>query len=245
LSGNSSGRSLKDGNRVHIALIAVMNSLLLYTIVQTGAISIAGFKALLTEWTNLLPVGLAVTAATVANGLLSANMKARLVFLRWRHALPGHRAFSKYAASDPRIDIDELKTACGNTFPDDPVDQNNTWYRLYKSIEKRSSVLQAQRDFLLMRDYAGLAALFVIVFGSAAFVEVPSWRVFATYSLFLAGQFLVVRHAAFTYGVRFVTTVLAEKAAVSGSAVGTVHAGKPRRHPDRNSLLPASEERRT
>jgi hypothetical protein len=41
---------------------------------------------------------------TVANGLLSADMKARFVFLRWHHPLPGNRAFSKYAQQDPRID---------------------------------------------------------------------------------------------------------------------------------------------
>src|SRR5712671_5918274 len=56
----------------------------------------------------------------IVNGLLSAETKARLVFLRMKDALPGHRAFSKYAASDPRVDISNLKKICGNKFPDDP-----------------------------------------------------------------------------------------------------------------------------
>jgi len=34
-----------------------------------------------------------------------------------------------------------------------------------------------------MRDYAGLAALFVVVFGAVALIEVPSWRVSLTYCL--------------------------------------------------------------
>ena len=106
---------------------------------------------------------------TVANGLISAEAKARLVFLRWRHALPGHRAFSKYAASDPRIDVAKLKKVCGNKFPEDPVEQNRTWYRLYKAVEGNPSVVQVQRDFLLMRDYAALAALFAVVFGAVTF----------------------------------------------------------------------------
>jgi len=234
LSKNSSGRPLKDSNRMHLALIVVMNALLLYTVAQAGTISIAGLKSLFTESSNLLPVGFALIAATVANGLLSANMKARLVFLRWRYTLPGHRAFSKYAASDPRVDIAKLKKACGNKFPIDPVDQNKAWYRLYKTVENNPSVLQVQRDFLLMRDYAGLAALFIIVFGIAAFIEVPLSRMLLIYGLFLTGQFLVVRHAAFTYGVRFVTTVLAEKAATASvsndpAALGIVRSGGVRR----------------
>ena len=208
-----SAKSLKEGNRIYVGLIVTVNSLLHYAVAQTSTISLAGLKALFTESTNLLPVGFALIVTTVANGLLSADAKARLVFLKWKHALPGHRAFSEYAASDPRIDIARLKKVCGNKFPDDPVDQNRTWYRLYKTVEGNPSVVQVQRDFLLMRDYAGLAALFMSVFGTVALIEVPSWRVSLTYCLFLLVQWVLVRQAAATYGIRFVTTVLAEKAA--------------------------------
>jgi hypothetical protein len=66
---------------------------------------------------NLLPVGLAVVVTTVANGLLSADLKARLVFCDGKHALPGHRAFSVYAKKDPRIDFVRLQRALGNKLP--------------------------------------------------------------------------------------------------------------------------------
>ncbi len=211
----ASAKPLKEGNRIYVGLIVIVNSLQLYAVAQESTISIAGMKALLTESTNLLPVGFALIVTTVANGLLSAETKARLVFLRWKNALPGHRAFSKYAASDPRVDIAKLKRLCGNKLPEDPAEQNRTWYRLYKTVESNPSVLQVQRDFLLMRDYAGLAALFVVVFGAMAVIEVPSWRVCLTYCFFLVAQFVLVRQAASTYGARFVTTVLAEKAAAS------------------------------
>jgi hypothetical protein len=208
-------KSLKEGNRVYVGLIVIVNALLLYAVAQESTISIIGLKALFTESTNLLPVGFALIVTTVANGLLSADTKGRLVFLRWKHTLPGHRAFSKYAASDPRIDMAKLKKACGSAFPDDPVDQNRTWYRLYKTVEGNPSVLQVQRDFLLMRDYAGLAALFVVAFGAVALVAISSWRVSLTYCLFLLVQFVLVRQAASTYGARFVTTVMAETAATA------------------------------
>jgi hypothetical protein len=74
------------------------------------------------------------------------------------------------------------------------------------------AVQQVHRDFLLLRDYAGLAALFLIGFGAAALFVVAPWKVLAFYRGFLIIQFLVVRHAAATYGIRFVCTVLAQKA---------------------------------
>jgi hypothetical protein len=208
-------KSLKDNNRLYVSLFVVTNALVLYVVAQTNTIAFSGFKPLLTEATNILPVGFAFIVATVANGLLSADTKARLVFLRWNHALPGHRSFSKYAVSDPRIDIAKLKKACGKEFPDDPVEQNRTWYRFYKTVENNPAVAQVHRDFLLMRDYTGLAALFVVVFGATALIVVPSWRVALAYCLLLAAQFMLTRQAAATYGARFVTTVLAQKAAAS------------------------------
>jgi hypothetical protein len=176
-------KSIKEGNRLYVGAVVLVNALLLYTISQSGAISISGLKALFTESTNLLPVGLALIVTTVANGLLSSDLKARLVFLKWRHALPGHRAFSQYAPSDPRVHLANLRKVCGDEFPSDPVQQNRTWYRLYKTVEHNSSVEQVQRDFLLTRDYTGLAALFVVTFGPVALFIMPSWRVSLLYCL--------------------------------------------------------------
>jgi hypothetical protein len=135
-------KSLKYNNSLYISLFVMMNAIVLYTVAQTNTIAFSGFKALLTEATNILPVGFAFIVATVANGLLSADMKARLVFLRWNHALPGHRAFSNYAVSDPRVHIAKLKKACGKEFPDDPVEQNRTWFRFYKTVENNHAVAQ-------------------------------------------------------------------------------------------------------
>jgi hypothetical protein len=65
------------------------------------------------------------------------------------------------------------------------------------------------RDFLLTRDYTGLAFLFVIFYGIAGFFTVPSTKVALIYLSFLLVQYLVVRQAASRYGIRMVTTVLA------------------------------------
>jgi len=59
-----------------------------------NAIELDGLSAAFKDAQNLVPIGWALVIATVLNGLVSADAKAMLVFLRWHHALPGHRAFS-------------------------------------------------------------------------------------------------------------------------------------------------------
>ena len=71
-----------------------------------------------------------------------------------------------------------------------------------------------------MRDYTGLAVLFLILNGPVGFWVISSSKVYAIYLLALAVQYAVARQAASRYGVRMVTTVLAQAAgkhSVSGS----------------------------
>lgn len=204
-------KSLKDQYRWQLWIIVAVNTLFLYSVVQANAIKVDGLRAIFTGAQNLLPVGVALIVATVLNGLLSADAKARVVFLRWHYALPGHRAFSEHAARDPRIDVAALKKIHGGPLPTDPVEQNRTWYRMYKSIENDPAVRQAHRDYLFMRDYAGLGAVFIVFYGAVGMFTIPSMRVGLMYLLVLAAQFALVRQAASNYGTRFVTTVLARK----------------------------------
>jgi len=219
--GGEGGKSLKDQNRWQIWIIVAANSLFLYGVVQANAIKLDGLRAAFKDAEKLVPVGLALVIATVLNGLVSADAKARLVFLRWRHALPGHRAFSAYAASDPRIDVAALEKLHAAALPVDPVEQNRTWYRIYKTMENDVAVRQVHRDFLLLRDYTGLAAVFIAIYGAAALYAVPSMKTWLIYLLVLVAQYVLVRQAASNYGIRFVTTVLARRAAKEGPVAST------------------------
>jgi hypothetical protein len=210
--GKGGSKNLKDQNRWQLWLIIAANAVVFYWASQWETFEVSGLKAALAGATNLLPVGLAIVVTTVANGLLSSPMKDRLVFLRWHQALPGHRAFSLHATSDPRIDFARLQRACGNKVPAEPKDQNSLWYRFYLESQDVPAVQQVHRDFLLLRDYTGLALLFAIGFGATAAFLVSPWKTFGVYLGFLILQFVVARHAAATYGVRFVCTVLAQKA---------------------------------
>ena len=185
---------------------------------QANAIKVEGIRGALTDASNLLPIAFALIVATVLNGVLSAEAKARLVFLRWHNALPGCRAFSKYAGADPRIDPVALSKIRGSPFPTDPMDQNRAWYRLYKTVDKDPAVVQVHRDFLLLRDYTGFSVLFVAFYGAAGLYAIPSTKIGLLYLVFLILQYVVVRQAASNYGIRFVTTVLAQKAAAPEKA---------------------------
>lgn len=210
--GGETGKSLKDQNRWQLWIIVAANSLFLYGVVRANAIKADGLRAAFTDAQNLVPVGLALVIATVLNGLVSADMKARLVFLRWHHALPGHRAFSKHAVRDPRIDVATLEKLHAAALPVEPAEQNRAWYRIYKTVENDHGVRQVHRDFLLLRDYTALCAVFFVLYGAAGFLTIPSIRIRLMYLAVLAAQFALVRQAAANYGTRFVTTVLARRA---------------------------------
>jgi hypothetical protein len=209
--GRETGKSLKDQNRWQLWTIVAANSLFLYGVVQANAIKADDLRTAFTDAQNLVPMGVALVIATVLNGLVSADMKARMVFLRRDHALPGHRAFSRYAARDPRIDVAALEKLHGGPLPVDPVEQNRAWYRLYKTVENDHAVRQVHRDFLLLSDYTALCAVFFVFYGAAGFLTIPSIRIRLIYLAVLAAQFALVRQAASNYGTRFVTTVLARK----------------------------------
>jgi hypothetical protein len=202
-------RSLKDQNRWQLWLVIAANTLFLYIVVQANAIELRGAKAVFTEAHNLVSVGFAVLITTVISNFLSADLKARVVFLRWRHALPGHRAFTIYGPRDSRVDMAALRQVHGPVLPSDPDAQNKLWYRIFQTVSNKVPILQLHRDFLLLRDYTGIAILFLFIYGACAFTFIASGKVCLIYVALLAIQFGVVRQAAFNSGTRLVTNVLA------------------------------------
>lgn len=192
-------------------LVIAMNLLFAFAVIQSGAIRIHGLKAIFTDATNLLPPGIAFVVATVLNGVLSANAKARLVFWRWNHALPGHRAFTKHGPADPRVNMQSLEKSYG-PLPVDPAEKNRLWFQLYKKGESTASTLLVHKDFLRTRDYTGLAFLFFLALAPTASLMIGDMQVRWVYAGILLLQFLIVGQAASTYGIRIVTTVLSQVA---------------------------------
>lgn len=141
--------------------------------------------------------------------VISSDMKARLVFWRWRHALPGHRAFSVLLKRDARIDRDKLKSTLGE-FPRGPRDQNALWYSIYKRHTASPVVAESHRQFLLARDLTVVACLFAL--GGTVGLILGGCGVLPTlsYGILMLVQYAVLAVVAQNLGNRFVCNVLAE-----------------------------------
>ena len=208
------GKPLKEQNTARLMAVVVTNLTIFIAILKSDALSAADFQRLTNEIGDLIPAALGIALLTVANGLIGPQIKARLVFWRWTNPLPGSRAFSVHAKRDPRIDMHSLERKLGH-LPEDENEQNATWYGLYKTVDSDLAVANTHRDYLFTRDYTGLAALFVFALGGLAIYQIDELNRALLYIAFLAAQYLIARHVAVRYGHRFVTTVLAVKAAES------------------------------
>lgn len=207
-----SGTSLKEGYRWRLVVIVAMNFLLLQAALLHDSLSAATIHSLAESWVaiyrNVGSAALALALVAVLNGLLSSDQKYRLLFWRWRNPLPGCRAFTVHLRRDPRIDFQALEGELGPT-PTDPAAQNALWYRMYKAVQDKPQVVQVHADFLLLRDYAGLSAIFLLCFGAIALWLVPSTRTQVFYLSWLIVQFLITALAGRNYGVRLVTNSVA------------------------------------
>lgn len=200
------GETLKEQNRNWLRLVVVLNIAAYSLVLSQGVPTLASVAAIVASWQRLVPgtVGAIFTVVLVA--ALSPTAKARLVFWRWHHALPGHRAFTVYAQTDPRVDISGLEKRLG-ALPREPMAENRAWFQLYKPLQKEPAVEHAHREYLFFRDYAALAAIALVALGTASVAYVGS--VASLYLVLLAVQYLLARTAASNAGARFVTAVLA------------------------------------
>ena len=206
------GYSLKSDNKLPLFGLIVGNIVIFYGVIQSDRIIVGDWVLLGQQMVEALPAGLALALVGIINTQLSPEAKARIVFMRWTNALPGCEAFSRYAGTDPRIDIESLRKKYV-PLPVAPQKQNALWYKLYKSVEAEPAVLQVHREFLFSRDYTCLALMMLIVLGTAGLLQTPSLTTGTLYIALLFAQFILAMCAARNHGRRFVTTVLAIKAA--------------------------------
>jgi hypothetical protein len=217
MAKNERSPSLKTQNSKAIWLL-VGADVVVVTLVLTG---FAFNQASITELAHsafIRGIFLAAAGPLIAvflNDLLSSDAKASIVFWRIKDVLPGHRAFSKHAEADPRIDMAALKAKVGD-FPQSPRDQNATWYRLYQKHQSNVSVSDAHKRFLLFRDSASLTVLIIIVAGAAGILAGISFSLQAILLGGLIAQFLWLSLSARNTGIRFVQNVLAAEATDDG-----------------------------
>lgn len=155
-----SASSLKEKNQIILASILGADLLAIIVMVSllesSELVSPSDITAMRATSAVFLPI-----AILLLNALLPSSVKAMLVFWRYRHVLPGHRAFTELGPADPRIDFERLRAHVGE-LPIDPKRQNALWYRLLKKVEHEVSVAHVHRQFLLLRDLASISAMLAI-----------------------------------------------------------------------------------
>ena len=203
----NAGASLKSGNFKWLCSLAAVDALALLLFVFpefVGAASLTQLTALRAVLTLALPVIVLVLAS-----VLSANVKASLVYWRGKQALPGHEAFTRHGPADTRIDLAALRKNIGTDLPSAPAEQNSLWYKLYRRVDAEVPVAEAHRSYLLFRDMTAMSALLLLLVPAALYFSgAPEASLLIAAALF-GGQYLATAIAARNSGVRFVTNVLA------------------------------------
>ena len=200
---------LKSGNKGALRAFATVNVAVFWAVIVSGAdfSTVAAITDSISTKDSFVGM-FAPIAVFLLNGWLSADMKARIVYLRWRDPLPGSRAFSIHLRREPRADPARLADRWGQ-FPTGATDQNRLWYRMFKSIETKLEIHEAHRDSLLSRDLAGFAFLFVILFVPGIAFGAAESTTKSVYAATLVGQCVAAIVAARSYGVRLVRATLA------------------------------------
>ena len=202
-------KSLKEQNRVRLGLV-IGGNVVAYAAVLGGDWTLAGLAGELIGLPGLVAAPIATILAVVVNAQIDQTSKARLVFWRWSHPLPGSRAFTVHMNTDSRIDVNALRRH-QDTLPSEPGAQNRLWYRWSREVEADPRIRHVHGDFLFTRDYTGIAVLLACSLGPLSFWQLESPAIASTYCVVLLAQYGIARRAAYTSGIRFVTSVLAIK----------------------------------
>jgi len=202
----ANGLSLKTRNVLQIWTVLSCDAAVIAALVSPSLLDDMSLSSL--GLSRIASAALAPIVVFFLSSLVTPQTKAILVFWRLSNALPGHRAFSIYAASDPRIDIERLRRNVGE-FPDLPKDQNALWYQLYRKIHEDVSVSSSNRQFLLFRDIASISVLLAIIVPAVLYALRISLTNIGLAELIFGVQYLAARFAARNHGESLVKNVLA------------------------------------
>lgn len=200
-------KTLKEQNSKLVWVFFSFNVVLFYLLgfsqfVKLDEFEIKSFLTVRGAWVLIVPLIL-----FILNGIISSDLKATIVFWRFKNPLPACRAFSHYADKDDRIDKNYL-TSKYNQLPTTPKEQNSLWYKIYKTHQENPVVKKSHKDFLLARDISSIAIMLFFIGGiSMLFIRHDSigWAYFG----FLLIQYLIFAIIAQNHGKRFVCNALA------------------------------------
>jgi len=203
-------KSLHAQNALWVAGYVTLHVVAFISLATQGVLDPSAVKEIVSGiWsTEGAIAAMAIVVSTVFNGLLSGNTKAILVFWRFPHPLPGHRAFTQLGLKDPRIDMMALEARVGS-LPSAPEEQNFAWYKLYRHYRDDPAVDESHRRYLLTRDLAVLTLLFLLALPGALYLTGAEAKLITEYSLALFSIYILTSLASQRYAIALVTNVLA------------------------------------
>ncbi|HEX5259618.1 MAG TPA: hypothetical protein VFW35_12685 [Sphingomicrobium sp.] len=158
--------------------------------------------------------GLAGIALIIFQELIPRAVKETLIFWRLRDRAPGHRAFSKIAKRDPRVDPTELAVLLP-THPMSGAEQNSLWYRWLKSVESDPAIADNHHRLLALRE----SSVLLVLLGVTSLVGGPflfgSLRKVLLLAVPCFGFYVLTAIAARNAANRLVGNVIARKVATS------------------------------
>lgn len=195
--------ALKAANIKWLVMLAALDAAVVLLFIAPELVDPSMMALARASVSPLLPV-----AVLLLTGPLSHEAKARLVYWRLAHPLPGCRAFTKYALADARIDMKALAKNVG-ALPTDPGEQNAKWYKLYRLVSDDAAVAHAHRLYLMYRDMAAMSLFLVPLVPAALWyagaVSASRWIAGGLFAL----QYVLCAISARHSGARFVCNVLA------------------------------------
>jgi hypothetical protein len=99
-------------------------------------------------------------------------------------------------------------TVLHGNLPTTARDQNQLWYKIYKSHSSDIAVTKSHKDFLLARDMTSMVSLFIFFAGIPG-LFIGKWPWSILYIIALLIIYFAVSNLARNHGCRFVTNVLA------------------------------------
>jgi len=129
-----------------------------------------------------LSLGIIAIARLVLLGIVPPRLRDRLIHWRWRHPLPGAKAFSRIGPADTRIDMAVLESAYG-PLPTDPGEQGRLFYSIYKAHENSVGVLDAHRSYLAARDIGTINLILFVLLPPLAYLATLDLARAAIYAL--------------------------------------------------------------
>lgn len=159
-------------------------------------------------WPAAVALTYAYLTKLVLLGIVPATVRDRLVHWRFRHPLPGARAFSVIGPKDRRVDMEALINLHGH-LPEKAELQDTLFYRVYQSVSGESGVLDAHGNYLAARDMTTINLIMMLGLPLVMWWVSGDAHMAISYGSVLLVAYVLSALAAQQYGVRLVQNVLA------------------------------------